>query len=88
MTPERLMVAAEVLGWMADGFQRLVDDQRDAVIASLSCSTAQLLCLELAKNLSDEVDPYEAFIATARGEMGLTRQQQTLASMLMPRNEK
>lgn len=87
MKPQRLLDAAEVLGWMAGHFGRLPEERQDAMANALGCLLSQSVCVELAKNLVDGVDPYDAFVSTARGDTELTESQKSLVQLLMPRKK-
>ena len=44
-------------------------DKENAVQAGVYCQIAQLYILELATHLTDDIEPYDAIVATANGEL-------------------
>lgn len=67
MKSEEIQVAADVLGWMAEHFARLPEEEKGAVTNALACQLAQMLCLDLVLTLVEGADPYDAFVSVARG---------------------
>ena len=71
MNIEQLLSCAAVLGEMSNNFTALPTDKENAVQAGLYCQMAQLYVLELAKHLTDGMEPYDAIVSTANGELEL-----------------
>ncbi len=69
MNIEQLHSCAAVLGEMSNNFTALPTDKENAVQAGLYCQMVQLYVLELAKHLTDGMEPYDAFVATANGQL-------------------
>jgi hypothetical protein len=69
MNIQQLLDCADVLGEMSNNFTALPADKANAVLAGANCMMARLCVLELAKHLTDGMEPYDAFVATANGEL-------------------
>lgn len=68
MQVDKLIDAAEILGELSDNFQRMPEEQRNSLCASLQIEIVRLFLLELAKHIADGMDPYDAMIKTAIGD--------------------
>lgn len=71
MNTENILNAADVLAWMAEHFTKLPESERGAVVNGLACVMAQGIAVELAAHLTSGAEPYDAFVATAKGELPL-----------------
>lgn len=82
MDVDKLMEAAKVLEGLNDAFVDLPESQREAVLASLTLTMAQMYLVEMANHLIDGKEPYDALLATARGEMKLPKAAETKMTLL------
>ena len=78
MNADELMKVSDGLGWIVERLNELPEDKKDAVEASLYCSAARLVVMELVHHLVSGVEPYEALRRTAVGELNLCESQKTL----------
>lgn len=86
MTPEKLIEAAETLGWITESLNDLTEQKEQANIESLYCSMARLFCLDLAKSMMNSPDDhYAALLKVVSGTNDLTDPQQTLAKIFFSR---
>ncbi len=69
MNANQLLGAAEVLEWMSVRLKELPEAREDALSASLHCTIASMIAVELAKHLKDGVEPYEALRLAAIGTL-------------------
>lgn len=69
MNIEQLTICSDVLGKMAESFNAMPSDQKDAVQAALICTMAQSYVVEFAKHMSDGLEPFDAMEATVKGSM-------------------
>lgn len=69
MKVQELLDAVGIIEQVADNFNQMPEDEKNAVKASLHCRMASTYLIELAKHLQDGMEPYDAYLATARGEM-------------------
>ena len=69
MNIQQLHDCAAVLGEMSNNLTALPTDKENVVQAGLHCQIVQLYVLELAKHLSEGMEPYDAIVATANGEL-------------------
>lgn len=67
MNVENLFQASDTLGWMAEHFSKLPESENGAVANGLACVMARMIVVELAKHLADGIEPYDAFVETAKG---------------------
>ena len=82
MDIEKLRICGEVLGTMAKNFAAMPEDRKNAVTAGLHCVMAQSYVVELAKHLSDGMEPYDAMEATAKGTMAIPESAATVFAIL------
>ena len=68
MNKRQLLDAIDVLGWVGDRMGGLPEEQKAAVLARLQIQVAQSFLLELVGHMVDGVEPYDALLATVRGE--------------------
>ena len=66
-----LLAASKTAGALAEAFGRIPESEREAAEASLVMRLAELYLVEMANQLTDGKDAYDAALATARGEMKL-----------------
>ncbi|NRF70356.1 hypothetical protein HLB44_25430 [Aquincola sp. S2] len=71
-TLERLAAAADVLSWLGNRASLLPDDQPNGVTMGLQLTLAASYLVEYQRHLVDGMEPYDALLATARGELRLT----------------
>ena len=69
MNSKQLLEAADVLDWISVRLKELPEAREDALSASLHCTVANMIVVELAKHLSADVDPYEALRLAAIGSL-------------------
>lgn len=69
MNSMQLLEAAEVLDWISVRLKELPEARPDALTASLHCTMANMVVVELARHLKDGVDPYEALRLAAVGSL-------------------
>jgi len=86
MDVEKLIDAITVIEQVADNFGSMPEDKKGSVTAALHCRMCGLYLVELAKHLQDGMDPYDAYIAAALGDMELPETAQTVANLLRPEN--
>lgn len=84
MKIDELLRVAEGLGWMSDRLAALPENRDDGLAAGLHCQMARLIVLELARHLSDGVEPYEALRRAAVGELEVPPEKATLLRLLRP----
>lgn len=73
MEVDKLMEAAAVINELNNGFVDLPESPREATLASLTLTMAELYLVEMANHLIEGKEPYDALLATARGEMTLPK---------------
>ena len=88
MTPTELVNVVDGLNWVSGRLRELPEDRDDAMFASLSCSLASLVVAELAKQLFDGVEPYEALRRAAVGAMAAPESDVTTWKILAARPKK
>lgn len=71
MNSEQLLNAADALAWVSLRLKELPESREDALSASLHCTIANMIVVELAKHLAEGVDPYEALRLSAIGSLPL-----------------
>ena len=69
MNSEQLMTAANTLAWVSVRLKELPEVREDALSASLHCTIASFVVVELARHLADGVEPYEALRLAAIGSL-------------------
>lgn len=69
MNSKQLLEAADVLDWVSVRLKELPEARGDALTASLHCTIANMIVVELARHLSDGVDPYDALRRAAVGSL-------------------
>ena len=69
MNIEQLQACADVLGELARDFTALPTADANGKEAGLYCAMTRLIVLELAKHIVDGMEPYDAMVATANGEL-------------------
>lgn len=79
---DRLMEAAGVLDELNSAFIALPESEREAILASLTLTMAQMYLVEMANHLLDGKEPYDALLATARGEMKLPKAAEAKVTLL------
>ncbi len=79
MNVDQLLACSSVLGEMATNFHALPTEDTHAKEAGFYCQIVQNYVLEFAKHLVDGMEPYDAAVATAAGELQLS----TGASMVL-----
>lgn len=82
MNVQQLQDCAAVLGEMSSNFLALPTDKANAVQAGTYCLMAQSYVLELAKHLTDGMEPYDAFVATAKGELEIPESKSVMLALL------
>lgn len=87
MNVKKLIQAVSVIEEVADAFNRMPEDQKESVAASLHCRIVSLYIIELAKHLQDGLEPYDACLAAVQGktplsDMGVSESKITLFKLL------
>ena len=67
----KLIECSQVLAQLSEGFSALPEAQQKGIQAAICLQIANLYIVELAKHLTDGKDPYDAMLATAKGELPL-----------------
>lgn len=88
MNIRQLQECAAVLGEMSNNFNALPTDRTNAVQAGLYCLMAQTYALEIAKHLTDGMEPYDAFVAAANGELEIPESKALMLSILAAKPNK
>ncbi len=93
MNVDDLLQASTVISEVSEAFTRLQTEQKEAVMASLSCTLVSLHLLALAKHLQDGMDPYDACLAAVKGDLnlaecGIPESQITMFKLLTARPER
>jgi hypothetical protein len=82
MNSKQLLEAAKVLDWVSVRLKELPEARPDALTASLHCTMANMIVVELARHLSDGVDPYEALRLAAVGSLTIRPQKSEILRLL------
>ena len=69
MNPEQLLNAADALAWISVRLKELPEAREDALSAALHCTIANMVVVELAKHISEGVEPYDALRLAAIGSL-------------------
>lgn len=88
MTVDELLKVSEGLSWVSARLAALPENRDEAVQASLMCAMANVVVSELAKHLSEGVEPYEALRRTAIGDLAVPESTAALMKMLGARPER
>lgn len=84
MTPEKLIDAANTLGWIVDQLNRLPEERDKAALESLMCIGAQNFCLDFERCMSRHPDdPYAALVDAITNGTEFTDSQKSLAKILL-----
>lgn len=67
MDYQKLMDAADVLEVVANNFMNMPEEKIDTANASLGCSMARLVLLDVARQLILGAEPYDAYLTAAIG---------------------
>lgn len=82
MQVDKLMAAAKVVEELNQGFIDMPEAPRESTLASLTLTMAQMYLVEMANHLVDGKEPYDALLATARGEMKLPKAAEAKMTLL------
>lgn len=82
MDIEKLQTCADVLGQMSTNLTALPTDTADALKAGIFCQMAQSYVLEFAKHMLDGMEPYDALVSTARGDLVIPEEKTILFRVL------
>lgn len=82
MNSRQLLLAAGVLDWLSVKLKELPEARPDALTASLHCTIANMVIVELAKHLSDGVEPYEALRLAAVGSLTIRPEKSEILRLL------
>jgi hypothetical protein len=82
MNSKQLLEAADVLDWVSVMLKQLPEVREDALAASLHCTVANMVVVELAKHLTDGVEPYEALRLAAVGSLTMRPQKREILRLL------
>ena len=88
MNIDQLLACADVLGELSRDFTALPTEDTNGKAAGLYCGMVRLIALELAKHITDGMEPYDAMVATANGELKLTEKNMVMAKILMAKPSK
>lgn len=88
MNIEQLLVCSDVLGELSRDFTALPTEDTNGKEAGLYCAMARSYVVELAKHIIGGMDPYDAMVATANGELKLTEKNMVMAKILMAKPSK
>lgn len=69
MNIDQLLACSEVLGEMANNFAAMPTHKEEAAQAALHLSMVKLYVIEYAAHLANGLEPYDAMVATAKGEL-------------------
>ena len=87
MNSEQVLAASDVIAWLADQAGTAGEEFQKRVEMSLHLNLARLYLLEYASHLSQGAEPYDALLATVRGELQLSQRQTVVLKVLMPPRE-
>lgn len=82
MTVEELLQRGKVLSQVSERFGEIPENQHKCIEACIHLTIANLYIMELAHHVSDGMDPYDAIIATANGELNLPESTASLIRLL------
>jgi len=82
MNSKQLLEAAEVLDWVSVRLKELPEARPDALTASLHCTMANMVVVELARHLRDGVDPYDALRLAAVGSLTIRPEKAEILRLL------
>ncbi|OGA51053.1 MAG: hypothetical protein A3F74_13135 [Betaproteobacteria bacterium RIFCSPLOWO2_12_FULL_62_58] len=88
MELDKLVGASCVLSELSVALASMPDEAEKSAIAAISITIANLYLIELAKHLGAGMEPYDAMVATARGDMGIPESKATLLRVLTERPTK
>ena len=88
MNIEQLQVCADVLGELSRDFTALPTEDTSGKEAGLYCAMTRLIVLELAKHIVDGMEPYDAMVATANGELEIPEQSTLMLKILTAKPSK
>lgn len=83
-TLDRLSATVETLRWLSDRAGDLPEDSAKGVVMALQFTVSGLYIAELQKHMVDGMEPYDALLATVRGELQLTQSQRDLLNAVLP----
>lgn len=69
MNIDQLLACSEVLGEMLNNFAAMPTHKEEAAQAALHLAMVQLYVTEYAAHLTNGLEPYDALVATAKGEL-------------------
>lgn len=84
MNLEKILEASKVIGWLSEQAASLGEDAENGVEMALALLSAQSYLTEYASHVGKGAEPYDALLATAKGELLLTQQQRDVLRALMP----
>lgn len=87
MNVQSLLNAVSTMEQVANNFRNMPEQEQEAVYGSLHLRMASLYLLALAKNLQIGLDPYDAYIAVARGDTGIPEERLAVTRKELPPNE-
>ena len=88
MNIEQLLACADVLGEMTSNFTALPNENNKGLEAGVCCQLARSYVVELAKHISDGMEPYDAMVATANGELEIPEAKALLFKVLTAKPSK
>ncbi len=88
MNIEQLQICADVLGELSRDFTALPTEHTNGKEAGLYCAMTRLIVLELAKHIVDGMEPYDAMVATANGELEIPEQSTVMLKILTAKPSK
>lgn len=88
MNIQQLEDCAAVLGEMSKNFIDIPSESTKTLEAGLSCQMAQLYVLELAAHLTKGMEPFDAYVATANGELEIPESKALMLSILAAKPNK
>ena len=77
-----MLEAIDVLQQVASNFSAIPDGKSESLSAGLQVSITCLTLAELAKHLGDGMEPYDAYLATVRGDMPLDERSKMYYAMM------
>lgn len=86
MRLESVTAADDALSELADLASRLPEERDAATQMSLTIQLARLYLLEYMRHVVDGLEPYDAVVATVRGDLRLSQHNQDLMRAAMPLN--
>lgn len=88
MNIQQLENCAAVLCEMSKNFIDIPSESTKPLEAGKYCQMAQLYVLELATHLSKGLEPFDAYVATANGELEVPESKALMLSILAARPNK